>query len=233
MRVAIYARVSTDKQDPEIQLADLRQYVRCRNFEIVDSYVDIVTGNIDKRNLKKARTEYDRLMRDAEAGRFDCVVVWKYDRFARSLIHLILALQKFNRLGVNFISASQEVDTTTPHGKLFFHMIASFAEFERGIISERTKAGLRLAASQGVRLGAKEEVTQPQKDRIIRRYTNHATINAIAKAEKMPMSTVYSILKRSICRLPCQHGKHRCKSCRKSSGVPIRSVTSQNERALG
>lgn len=232
MRVAIYARISKEgDQSPDMQLVELKQYAHARNFTVVDTYVDAITGDVGKRKAPTFR--YDDLLRDAALKKFDVVLVWKYDRFARTVKHLLLALENFKKLKIDFISYQEQIDTTTHYGLLFFHMVASFAQFERGMISERTKAGLRLAASRGVRLGAEEQVSQVVKDRIIRRYTNHATINAISKMEKMPMGTVYSILKRSICRLPCQHGKHRCKSCRKSSGVPKRPIAAENERALG
>jgi len=104
--------------------------------------------------VKRRRApEFEALMADARRRRFDCVLVWKYDRFARPLGALIAALQEFRDLGVDFISHTQAIDTTTPMGRLFFHVIGSFAEFERDVIVERVKAGLANARAKGKRLG--------------------------------------------------------------------------------
>ncbi len=128
LRVAIYARVSTGEQNPELQLRELRDYAERRGFTVHREYMDQASGDVRRR-------------------RFDCVLVWKYDRFARSLGALITALQEFRDLGVDFISHTQAIDTTTPMGRLFFHVIGSFAEFERDVIVERVRAGLANARS--------------------------------------------------------------------------------------
>ena len=126
-RVAIYARVSTGEQSPELQLRELRDYAGRRGFAVHREYVDQASGDVRRR---QRAPEFDALMADARRRRFDCVLVWKYDRFARSLGALIAALQEFRDLGVDFISHTQAIDTTTPMGRLFFHVIGSFAEFE-------------------------------------------------------------------------------------------------------
>ena len=113
-------------------------------------YVDQASGDVRRR---QRAPEFDALMADARRRRFDCVLVWKYDRFARSLGALIAALQEFRDLGVDFISHTQAIDTTTPMGRLFFHVIGSFAEFEREVIVERVRAGLANARAKGTRLG--------------------------------------------------------------------------------
>ena len=139
LRVAIYARVSTSEQSPELQLRELRDYAGRRGFVVHREYVDQASGDVRRR---KWAPEFDALMVDARRRRFDCVLVWKYDRFARSLGALIAALQEFRDLGVDFISHTQAIDTTTPMGRLFFHVIGFFAEFEREVIVERVRAGL-------------------------------------------------------------------------------------------
>ena len=148
--MAIYARVSTGEQSPKAQLRELRVYAEHRGFHISREYVDQASGDV--RNRRRA-PEFEALMADARRRRFDCVLVWKYDRFARTLGALIAALQEFRDLGVDFISHTQAIDTTTPMGRLFFHVIGSFAEFERDVIVERVKVGLANARAKGKRLG--------------------------------------------------------------------------------
>jgi len=149
MRVGLYARVSTHngQQDPEMQLRDLREYCAQRSWEVSGEYVDHISGSKDK------RPELDRLMADAYRRRFAAVVVWKFDRFARSVSHLLRALEMFRALGIEFVSLSEQVDTSTPMGKLVFTMLGAVAELERSLIVERVKAGLRNARAKGKRLG--------------------------------------------------------------------------------
>jgi DNA invertase Pin-like site-specific DNA recombinase len=155
MRAAIYARVSTFDQNPDMQVQHLREYAKVRGFDVVKEYVDQVTGNMEKRRRERSRKDvaYQELMVDAHLGRFEIVLVWKFDRFARSLSGLIEALQIFSALSIDFISSTQAVDTTTPMGRLFFHLVGAFAEFERELIVERVKAGLANARQRGITLG--------------------------------------------------------------------------------
>ena len=147
-RVAIYARVSTlDKgQDPENQLAVLRDYCRHRGFKVVGEFVDQASGRNEN------RPEYQRLLTTARRRQVDVVLVWRYDRFARSLSTLVNALSEFQAQGVDFISHQEQVDTTTPQGKLFFALVSGFAEFESSIISERVKLGMARARKQNKRI---------------------------------------------------------------------------------
>lgn len=112
-RVAIYGRVSTSEQNPEAQLRELREYAEHRGFVVTREYVDRVSGDVRRR---KRAPEFEAMMADARRRRFDCMLVWKYDRFARSLGALIIALQEFKDLGIDFISHTQAIDTTTPMG---------------------------------------------------------------------------------------------------------------------
>ena len=147
-RVAIYARVSTlDKgQDPQNQLAVLRDYCRHRGFKVVGEFVDQASGRSEN------RSEYQKLLTTARRRQVDVVLVWRYDRFARSLSTLVNALAEFQAQGVDFISHQEQVDTTTPQGKLFFQMVSGFAEFESSIISERVKLGMARARKQNKRI---------------------------------------------------------------------------------
>jgi DNA invertase Pin-like site-specific DNA recombinase len=150
MRVAIYARVSTvgDGQSPEMQLRELREYGERRGWQIVGEYVDAgISG------AKDSRPELNRLMADAHKRRFDIVCVWKFDRFARSVSHLLRALETFKALGIEFSSFSEQMDTTTPTGKMIFTVLGAVAELERSLIAERVRAGLRNARAKGKRLG--------------------------------------------------------------------------------
>src|ERR1700756_3435761 len=150
MRVAIYARVSTanNGQDPTMQTRELREYCERRGWNVVGEYVDIGISGV-----KEKRPELDRLMVDGHKRRFDAVVVWKFDRFARSVSHLLRALETFRSLGVEFVSFSEQMDTTTPAGKMVFTVLGAVAELERSLIVERVKAGLRNARAKGKRLG--------------------------------------------------------------------------------
>jgi DNA invertase Pin-like site-specific DNA recombinase len=148
MRVAIYARVSTEKQHSDIQLTDLLEFNKQKGVDLIDTYVDnAVSGS------KDSRPELNRPMADARKRRFDAVLVWKLDRFGRSLKHLVNSLDELQAVGVSFISFKESLDLSTSAGKLMFHVIASMAEFERDMIRERTKAGVAFARSKGKSIG--------------------------------------------------------------------------------
>lgn len=149
MRVALYARVSTmHNQNPQMQLSELREYGARRGWQIISEYVDQgVSGS------RERRPELDRLMADAHRRKFDLIAVWKIDRFGRSLKHLVNALADLDSLGVAFVSLRDNIDLSTPSGRLMFQIIGAMAEFERSLIQERVRAGLRNAVARGVRLG--------------------------------------------------------------------------------
>jgi DNA invertase Pin-like site-specific DNA recombinase len=150
MRAALYARVSTlhNGQDPEMQLRELREYCSRRGWQVAGEFVDVgISG------AKEKRPELDRLLADAHRRRFDSVVVWKFDRFARSVSHLLRALETFQALGIEFVSLSEQMDTSTPTGKMVFTVLGAVAELERSLIAERVRAGLRNARAKGKRLG--------------------------------------------------------------------------------
>ena len=148
VNVALYARVSTDGQDPELQLSALRSHAQNRGWAIVEEFVDRgFSGG------KEKRPSLDRLMKEAWSGKFRTVLVWRFDRFARSVEHLIKALEKFRSLKIDFISLQEQFDTSTPIGQAMFIIIGAMAQLERDIIRERVKAGLDRARARGVRLG--------------------------------------------------------------------------------
>ena len=119
-----------------------------RGWQLVESYIDEgFSGS------KSSRPALDRLMADAHRRKFDVIIVWKFDRFARSVSHLLRALETFNALGIAFVSLSESLDTSTPAGKMVFTVLGAVAELERSLIVERVKAGLRNARAKGKRLG--------------------------------------------------------------------------------
>jgi DNA invertase Pin-like site-specific DNA recombinase len=149
-RVAIYARVSTINhgQDVGLQTRELRQFAEARGWTASGEYIDAgVSG------AKDSRPELNRLMADAHKRRFDIVCVWRFDRFARSVSHLLRALETFKALGIDFVSYSEQMDTSTPAGKMVFTVLGAVAELERSLIVERVRAGLRNARAKGKRLG--------------------------------------------------------------------------------
>ena len=147
-RVAIYARVSTTDQSTESQLLDLRKYVSDRGWQIYRKFVDEgISGT------KDSRPALNQLMDDAKKRKFDIVLVWRFDRFARSTRHLINALEEFKNLGIDFVSFQENIDTSSPLGSAIFTIISAVAQLERDVIAERVKAGLRRAKESGRKLG--------------------------------------------------------------------------------
>src|ERR1700674_4779826 len=148
-RVAVYSRVSTHHgQDPELQLRELREYTASRGLTVVQEYTDVgFSGS------KDSRPALNQLMTDACRRRFDSVLVWKLDRFGRSLRHLVNALAELEALGGAFISLGDNLDLGTPSGRLMFQIIGAMAEFERALIQDRVRAGLRNARAKGKCLG--------------------------------------------------------------------------------
>lgn len=191
MRAAIYARVSTaDKgQDPDLQLQPLRQYCAARSWEIAGEYVDHMTGAKDR------RPELDRLMEASRKRQVDTVIVWKLDRFGRSLAHLVTALNELNALGVAFVSYTESMDFTTPTGRLMLHIIGAMAEFEHDLIKERVRAGLVNARRKGKRLGRKP-IAPIDRKRIIEAKQQYPdlTIRALAAQLKMKRGVVHKTL---------------------------------------
>src|ERR1051325_75777 len=145
-RAGLYMRISTKGhgQTTDTQALALREYAGHRGFQIIDEYRDEgISGAKDR------RPALDRLMADARKRRFDAVLVARFDRFARSTKHLVLALEEFSNLGVDFISLNEAVDTSSPMGRMVFTLIAAVAELERSIIRERVQAGVDRAKRQG------------------------------------------------------------------------------------
>src|SRR2546426_9657483 len=159
-RAALYMRVSTKGhgQTTETQAVALREYSAHRGFEIIEEYRDEgISGS------KHSRPALDKLMKDARARRFDVVIVARFDRFARSVSHLLRALEEFNHVGVDFVSLSESVDTSTPMGKMIFTVLGAVAEPERNLIKERVHMGINRARKQGKRLGRPKRIFDREK----------------------------------------------------------------------
>jgi DNA invertase Pin-like site-specific DNA recombinase len=145
MKIAIYCRVSTDKQDLKNQINLCKKHCEIKNYEIYKIYSDVISGT------KESRPEFNQLLEDMRLYKFRAIIVTKLDRIGRSLKHLLSLFDEFNNKGVDFISITQNIDTTTSAGKLQMQIIGAFAEFERNLISERTKEGLKYAKNIGKR----------------------------------------------------------------------------------
>jgi len=145
MKVAIYCRVSTEEQDADKQEFICKEYCKRNNFEVFKVYKDTISG------MKQSRPEFNKLLIDLRHYKFDAIMVTKIDRLARSLQHLLSLFDEFNRKGIHFIATTQNIDTSSATGKLQMQILGAFAEFERNIISERTKEGLRGVEGVGKR----------------------------------------------------------------------------------
>lgn len=190
-RVAIYARVSTvDKgQDPETQLVGLREYATRRGFVLAGEYVDYASG------LRDDRPQYRRLVEAARKRHIDVVLVWRYDRFARSTQALVQALHEFQHLGVDFISSQEHIDTTTPQGAMIFTVMASLAQFESALISARVKAGMARARAQGKRI-ARAPLPATVQRRIATLYHQGLSIHQISRQLGIGYGTAWNYVQR-------------------------------------
>ena len=186
-KVAIYARVSTigNGQSPEMQLRELREYCERRGWQVFKEYVDVgVSGR------KEKRLGLDQLIIDAHRRRFDVVVVWKLDRMARSVSHLLRVLETFEALGIEFVSVTEQMDSTTPAGKMIFTVLGAVAELERSLIVERVRAGIRNARAKGKRLGRPRRVVDSA--RIASMRDQGVSWRRIADELDVGVATVYA-----------------------------------------
>jgi DNA invertase Pin-like site-specific DNA recombinase len=184
-KAAIYARVSTlNGQNPDVQTREIEEYCQRRGFEIFNVYVDRgVSGR------KDSRPQLNRMMEDAHQRRFDVVVVARFDRFARSVSHLLRALETFNALGIQFVSLAEQVDTSTPTGKMIFTVLGAVSELERNLIVERVHSGLRHARAKGKRLGRPRKTVDAVRIAALRKNGN--SWRMIAREMKLSVGTVF------------------------------------------
>ncbi len=194
MRAALYARVSTtDKQDPELQLQEMRDYCKRVGWEIFQEYVDYESGSNTEREMFKL------MLQDARLKRFDVLLVWKLDRLARSLRQLVETLDILRSYNIEFKCITQDIDTTTPHGKLLFHIIAAFAEFERELIRERVLAGLEKARKKGIKLGRpKRELDRETVNKILVDRVKGLSYSKLSQKYGIPKTTIYYIVQKTL-----------------------------------
>jgi DNA invertase Pin-like site-specific DNA recombinase len=195
---AVYSRISTvgHGQDSTMQTRELIEYCERRGWEIFESYVDEgVSGK------KDSRPQLNRLMADAHARRFDVVVVWRFDRFSRSVSHLCRTLETFRALKIDFVSMMEQIDTTTPAGTFVFHVLAAVAQSERETTVERVRAGLRNAKARGKRLGRPTKSVDVARINSLR-AAGHSW-RTIAGMMKLSVGTVYAAAR-------SQQGKALC-----------------------
>ena len=197
-RVALYTRVSTNDQHPEMQVQELVEYVKRRNWTLYKIYSDKgVSGATEK------RPALDALLNDCRRRKISFVVVWKFDRFARSLKQLLNALELFRALGIGFVSCTEAIDTSLPHGEMLFQIIGAIAQWERSLIVERVKAGLNHARQQGKRLGrpSLRELTPGEATRLKNeRKREHVPFRALAKRYGVSVWTAHRLCSRRALR---------------------------------
>ena len=188
-RAAIYVRVSTDRQTVENQLRELRQIAERRGWEVVKEYDDAGISGSKGRN---DRPGLDEMLKDAQRRRFDVVMAWAIDRLGRSLIDLLGTIQQLEACGVDLYLDQQAIDTTTPTGRLMFQITGAFAEFERSMIRQRIRAGLRRAVEAGKQLG-RPKIDPALEKRIQSQLRAGKGMLAIARECKVGAGTVQRI----------------------------------------
>jgi DNA invertase Pin-like site-specific DNA recombinase len=201
MKTALYARVSTSQgQSPQMQLRELRAYCKRRGWKIMHEFVDVGFSG-----AKEKRPELEKLMKAAHERRFDALVVWKFDRFARSVSHLIRALETFRSLGIEFVSLSEQVDTSTPAGKLVFTVLGAVAELERSLIVDRVKAGLRNARAKGKVLGRPRKIVSREEIKQLR--ARGASWRAVGAALGVSPATAFYVSSRKPAHIRIKNGR--------------------------
>jgi len=211
-RVVLYTRVSSIDQHPETQLCDLRPLAKARGYEIVGEYTDTISG------AKAKRPGLDKLMSDARRGGFDIVMVWAFDRMARSVKHFLEVLEEFNRLNIGFISFRENVDTDSALGRAMIIIIAAISELERSLIVERVRAGMRRAKLEGRQIGrARLDINRSQ---VVTDRRSGMSLTQVAKR--------HSISRASVCRL-----MKECKENSPSAAVVVSGDNLVAQVALG
>jgi DNA invertase Pin-like site-specific DNA recombinase len=189
IRAAIYTRVSTGRQERDMQLRECRTQCRRAGWRVIGEFTDAATG------ARRSRPGLDALLAQCKLRKVDIVVVWKLDRLSRSLTDLLNTAEDLTALGVNLVSLHDQIDTTTPSGKALFQLVGVFAEFERGIMQERIRAGLEAARSRGVRLG--RPPTDPRRVQAARAIMKRGhSLRQAAKQTGIPASTLSRALKK-------------------------------------
>ncbi len=197
MRLAVYLRVSTsDKQDTAMQLRDIETYSKLHNHEIIEIFKD---HGFSGRNMNRPALKELLGRVRGEKKEFDGIIVWKFDRFARSLGELITMLKVLSQNRIEFVSVKDNIDFSTPHGKLMLHIVGAFSEFESDLIRMRVKAGIDHAKAHGTRSGKAIGRPRDRDDYLIRRtYMHCSSYRQTAKKLNLPVSTVFNSIKGSV-----------------------------------
>jgi putative DNA-invertase from lambdoid prophage Rac len=188
MRAAIYVRVSTGDQTCALQIRELTEYVQRRGWDLAGTYQDQLSG------AEANRPGLEKLMADARRRKFDAVVVWKLDRFGRSLVHCVSTIQELASLGIRFLATSQGLDTdqANPTSQLLLHILAAVAQFERELIRERVAAGMRTAKAQGKAIGRPKKIFD--RTEVIRLRQQGLSLGQIARQMRLGHGTVVRVL---------------------------------------
>ena len=188
-RAVLYLRVSTFDQHPETQLYDLRGLAAQRSFQIIEEYSDTISGS------KAKRPGLDRLMADARRGKFDVVLVWAFDRIARSVRHFLEVLDELSHLNIEFVSFRENVDTGGPLGRAMIVIIGAIAELERNLIVERVRAGMRRAKLEGRRIG--RPPLQVDREAVLHDRARGHSLTELAKTYRISRTSVIRVIQQS------------------------------------
>ena len=188
-RVVIYARVSTNEQNCDRQVAELEQVVKNNNWELVDTYIDKGYSR-----TTTTRPELDRMMKDAFVRKFEMVITLELSRLGSSLKHMIEIVDKFKEKKIQLFIVNQQIDTSSATGYMFFSIMTSIANYERELISERVKSGLENAKRKGVVLGRKTNLTPEVEEQIIQLKSEGVGYNTLAKRLSVSVKTIRKVL---------------------------------------
>lgn len=189
-RVAIYIRVSTADQHLETQLCDLREMAKLRGYDVVCEYSDQISG------AKSKRPGLNRLMADARRNRFDVVLVWAFDRMARSVRHLLEILDELNHLNVEFVSFREQIDTGGPLGRAMIVIVGAIAELEKNLIVERVRAGMRRARLEGRHIG--RVPLNFDRQQVVRDRCSGMSLTQVARKHRISRASVCRLIKASV-----------------------------------
>ncbi|MDA7648406.1 recombinase family protein [Alphaproteobacteria bacterium] len=188
-KAVLYLRVSKNEQTIENQRIELERVAAAKGWKIIATFRDEgVSGAFGR----EVRAQYDSMLKQSVQAKFDVVLAWDVSRLSRSLVDLVTTLDELHACGIDLYLHQQAIDTTTPAGKAMFQMCGVFAEFERGILSERVKAGLNRARSEGKLLGRPIKVANIKK--IIEDKRSGKTIRQIAENQKLSIGKVHKIV---------------------------------------
>jgi DNA invertase Pin-like site-specific DNA recombinase len=186
-RAVIYTRVSTIDQHPETQLYDLREMAKQRGYEIVHEYTDKISG------AKQKRPGLDQLLADARRHKFDIVLVWAFDRMARSVRHFLEILDELNHQGIEFVSFRENIDTGGPLGRAMVVIVGAIAELEKNLIVERVRAGMRRARLEGRQIG--RSPLKIDRGQVVNDRRSGMSLTQVAKKHRVSRATVCRLMK--------------------------------------